>query len=98
MSVSPRWAVLAVLVVPTVAGAAEPAQPAAPVVRSAKSGPWSAASTWEGGKTPSAGVKVLIRQGHTVLYDVRSEDVIRSVSISGVLTFATDRDTLLNAG
>ena len=27
---------------------------APPVIRSAKSGPWSAPGTWEGGKTPAA--------------------------------------------
>jgi hypothetical protein len=35
-----------------------------PLVRSAHSGPWSAAETWEGGKAPAAGAPVLIRTGH----------------------------------
>ena len=40
---------------------------APPVVRSAKSGAWSAPATWEGGKVPSAGAKVQIRTGHGIL-------------------------------
>ena len=68
------------------------------LIRSAKSGDWSAAATWEGGKPPAPGMKVLIREGHTVRYDVNSEAAIRSVHISGTLDFATDRDTQLNVG
>ncbi len=68
------------------------------LVRSTQSGPWSAAATWEGDKIPSAGVQVLVKKGHTVTYDVQSKDVIRSLHISGVLTFAPDRDTLLEVG
>lgn len=72
---------------------------AAPVVtRSVQSGPWSAASTWEGGKRPGAGVAVLVRTGHTVTYDVVATEAVRSVHIAGTLSFATDRDTQLNAG
>lgn len=70
----------------------------APLVRSVQSGDWSAASTWEGGKAPAAGVKVLLREGHTVRYDVKSEEAIRSLHVSGSLNFATDRDTQLNVG
>src|SRR5688572_13547335 len=61
--------------------AAEPA-----VVRSAASGLWSAPATWDGGKLPSAGMKVQIREGHTVTYDVQSDQVIRSLHIAGTLT------------
>jgi hypothetical protein len=68
------------------------------VVRSAQNGPWSAAGTWEGGKVPAAGVKVQIRQQHTVIYDVHSTYVIRSLHVAGTLKFATDRDTLLECG
>lgn len=71
---------------------------APPAVRTAHSGPWSAAGTWEGGKQPGAGVAVLVRAGHTVTYDVKATEAIRSLHIAGTLTFATDRDTLLNAG
>jgi hypothetical protein len=70
----------------------------APLIRSAKSGPWSAADTWEGGTAPSAGARVQIRAGHRVVYDVQSDVAVRSVHIGGTLTFATDRDTRLDAG
>jgi hypothetical protein len=69
-----------------------------PVVRSAKSGAWSDPATWDGNKVPAAGARVLVKSGHTVTYDVKSDAVIRGVSISGVLTFAPDKDTVLNVG
>lgn len=72
--------------------------PKPPLVRSARSGLWSAPSTWEGGKTPSAGVRVQIRTGHIVTYDVKSEQVIRSIHVAGTLTFARDKDTRLGVG
>src|SRR4051794_28838775 len=78
-----------------------PAQEKAPapaLVRSARSGPWSDAATWEGGKTPAAGNKVQVRAGHTVVYDVTSAHVIRSLHIAGTLSFAADRDTRLDVG
>jgi hypothetical protein len=68
------------------------------ILRSAQSGPWSAAATWEGGKTPGDGTKVLIRPGHVVTYDVASDAVIRTLQVGGTLSFARDRDTLLNVG
>ena len=68
------------------------------VIRSAKSGNWSQAATWEGGQVPAAGARVLILSGHTVTYDVAKDDVIRAINISGTLAFARDRNTLLNTG
>ena len=68
------------------------------VIRSAKSGPWSAAATWEGGKVPAAGARVLIRGGHRIAYDVSSGQVIRAINIAGELIFAKDRDTRLDVG
>jgi hypothetical protein len=68
------------------------------VIRSAKSGPWSAAETWVGGKVPTAGAKVHVLTGHAVTYDEQSDDVIRAINVSGTLAFAKDRDTLLNCG
>lgn len=68
------------------------------VVKSAKSGPWSDGATWEGGAVPPAGSRVLIRPGHTVLYDLLSDRAIRSVHIGGGLRFASDRDTRLDVG
>src|SRR5690349_14731659 len=63
------------------------------IIRSARSGPWSAPATWAGGKVPGAGARVLIRTGHRVVYDVRSDRVIRAIDVAGVLEFATDKDT-----
>jgi len=68
------------------------------VIRSARSGPWSAFGTWEGGKVPAAGNKVYIAAGHKVVYDAKSDQVIRSIHIDGTLTFAHDRDTRLDVG
>ncbi len=85
-----RLAILALFVI----GARLPVD----VVKSAKSGPWSEAATWEGGAIPAAGSKVLIRTGHAVLYDVNSDQAIRSVHVGGLLKFATDRDTRLDVG
>jgi len=88
---------LTLFLLPNLAAAAEPGKPA-PVIHSAKSGPWSAGATWEGGKAPAAGARVLIRTGHRVTYDVKSDAVVRGIVISGTLAFATDRDTQLNVG
>src|SRR5947209_17632218 len=68
------------------------------LVRSVQSGPWSAPATWEGGKVPAAGARVQVRAGHAVVYDVRSEQPIRSIHVAGTLTFAPDRDTRLDVG
>jgi hypothetical protein len=67
-------------------------------VRSARSGLWSAPATWEGAKVPTAGATVQIRPGHTVTYDLKSDRVIRSIHVAGVLTFARDQDTRLDVG
>jgi hypothetical protein len=73
-------------------------KPAAGLIRSARSGPWSAPATWQGGKVPGAGDRVQVRPEHAVVYDVKSEDVIRMIHVAGTLTFARDRDTLLAVG
>jgi hypothetical protein len=79
--------------------AEQPAKhPAAPIVRTAQSGAWSAPATWEGGKVPLGNVRVLIREGHRVLYDVEAPKPIRSLTISGALSFAHDKDTRLDVG
>ncbi len=68
------------------------------ILRSARSGAWSNKLTWEGGKLPSEGSRVLIRPGHRVVYDVAARHTVRSLHIGGVLHFATDRSTILRAG
>ncbi|HZE95593.1 MAG TPA: G8 domain-containing protein [Planctomycetota bacterium] len=80
------------------AGGPAQGQEAAGVIRSASSGRWSEASTWEGGHIPGAGARVLIRTTHSVVYDVSSDQPIRSVRIAGTLSFDPDRDTRLDVG
>jgi hypothetical protein len=86
------WALLTALALP--AGAAEKPK----LIRSAKGGPWSAGATWEGGKVPGAGARVQVRSGHSVVYDMKSDVVIRSIHVAGTLRFASDRDTRLCVG
>src|SRR5262245_50386916 len=69
-----------------------------PVIRSGRSGPWSATATWEGGAVPGAGARVLVREGHRIVYDVKSETPIRAINIAGLLTFDPQRDTQLDVG
>jgi hypothetical protein len=68
------------------------------VIRSAQDGRWSAAETWIGGKTPGVGAKVFISAGHTVIYDVASDAIVRGINVAGVLRFDRNRDTRLNVG
>src|SRR5262249_8840129 len=86
-------ALLTTFLTATAAGAAD-----ARLTRSARSGPWSAGDTWEGGRVPGAGARVQVRAGHRVVYDVQSEAAIRSLHVAGTLTFAPDRDTRLDVG
>jgi hypothetical protein len=68
------------------------------IFRSAKSGPWSVAATWEGAKVPPAGSRVQICCGHTVTYDLADGPEIRFIHVAGILTFARDRNTRLDVG
>lgn len=77
-------------------GADSPSAPT--LVRSAQSGPWSAPETWERKKLPPAGSRVLIRIGHSVIYDLQSDKAYRVVQVAGVLGFAPDCDTRLEVG
>lgn len=67
-------------------------------VRSKQSGPWSSKETWDLGRVPSTGDRVIISPETHVTYDIESRDVIRLVQIVGTLEFARDRSTQLNAG
>lgn len=69
-----------------------------PLVMSKQSGAWSSPETWDAGRIPKSGDRVVIRRGHHVQYDVESRDVIRLVQIVGTLEFARDRNTRLEAG
>ena len=60
-----------------------------------RSGAWSNAKTWKGGRIPGKGAAVLIQKGTTVTYDQVSEDDIRTIAVRGNLRFATDKNTQL---
>lgn len=93
-SVALRFAfALVVISIVTASGATE-----APLIRSAQSGPWSAADTWVGRQVPPPGARVEIRAGHAVVYDVVATQPLRAVFVAGRLTFARDRDTRLDVG
>jgi hypothetical protein len=68
------------------------------LIRTARSGAWSAATTWADGKAPGMGDRVQIRADHRVVYDLRTSPPIRSIHVAGTLTFATNRDTCLDVG
>lgn len=67
-------------------------------VRSAGSGRWSDAATWEPGRVPRAGDLVQVRPGHAVVYDANSDQAIRLLHVAGKLTFRPDVSTRLDAG
>jgi hypothetical protein len=93
------FAGLAALAVPAARSLHSEARAAEPrLIRSAGSGLWSKAATWEGGKIPGAGARVQIRTGHTVVYDIKSEHAIRMIHVAGKLSFAPDKDTRLDVG
>lgn len=94
----PAFVVCAALVwMPRVeAGSSE--LPDAALIRTARSGAWSAAETWVRGKIPVAGERVQICTNHRVVYDVSASPPIRSIHVAGTLVFATDRDTCLEVG
>ena len=90
---SPRLLAVLTLFITFTAASAAP-----DIVRTARSGAWSDGKTWEENRVPAAGSTVLIRAAHTVTYNTISTAPIRSLHISGTLTFATDRDTRLDVG
>ena len=49
-------------------------------IRSARSGAWSDARTWAEGRLPGAGDVVQVRAGHTVRYDVVSDQALSTPS------------------
>ncbi len=76
-----------------------PLQGAEPsVLKSVQSGSWSAAATWDLARVPRQGDIVLVHSGHEVLYDVVSEEVIRSIHVSGTLRFSLECNTRLEVG
>jgi hypothetical protein len=78
--------------------AAETGKEAPAWSRSARSGRWSEAATWEGGKVPAAGARVQVRTGHAIIYDQDSDQAIRAIHVAGTLSFARDKTTRLDVG
>lgn len=66
--------------------------------RSIRSGAWSDPATWAGKRLPKAGDFVQVRAGHTVLYDVNSDQALRMVHVAGKLTFSREKSTRLDVG
>ena len=67
-------------------------------VKSIHSGVWSDAATWDTGRVPRQGERVLVSAGTRVGYDVESDAVIRLLQVAGELVFARDHNTTLNVG
>ena len=67
-------------------------------VRSARSGKWSDAGTWQNDRAPRAGDNVQVRPGHVVTYDANSEEAVRVLHVAGTLTFSRDKSTRLDVG
>ena len=88
-------ALLGTFVLATALSAAEPV---AFNARTASSGNWSDAKTWADGRMPRPGDFVQVRAGHTVTYDVDSNDALRMVHVAGTLTFSRAKSTLLDVG
>lgn len=86
---------LATALLPTAAFAAEPVVFQA---RTAHSGNWSDAETWEGKRQPQAGDFVQVRAGHVVVYDANSSVALRMVHVAGTLSFSREKSTLLVVG
>ena len=59
------------------------------------SGDWSSASTWQGGRIPDQGSRVLIPEAHSVTLDRELASELEWLRLNGELRFATDRDTEL---
>ena len=66
--------------------------------RTAQSGKWSDAQTWEGARQPQAGDFVQVRAGHVVTYDVNSDVALRMLHVAGTLAFSREVSTLLDVG
>ena len=59
------------------------------------SGDWSSASTWQGGRIPDQGSRVLIPEGMAVMVDGELTSELAWLRLNGELRFATNRDTEL---
>jgi|GEM_PF-2896946 len=67
-------------------------------IRSVRDGRWSDPNSWKPARLPAAGDRVQVAAGTRVIYDVEEPGVLRLVQVVGTLSFAPDRNTLLNVG
>ena len=68
---------------------------AGPTVISRANGAWSNPSNWSTGRVPAANDKVAIGEGHSVVYDARSDVSVDCIEVKGTLAFRTDASTRL---
>ena len=61
----------------------------------AASGDWSSPSTWQGGRIPDEGSRVLIPEGVVLTLDSELTSSLKWLRVNGELRFAIDRDTEL---
>ena len=61
----------------------------------AASGDWSSPSTWQAGRIPDEGSRVLIPEGVVLTLDSELTSSLKWLRVNGELRFATDRDTEL---
>ena len=64
-------------------------------ISSVKSGNWSDPTVWSTITVPKAGDSVTIKAGHTITYDVLSDNVLGEVGINGTLKFSRTINTRL---
>jgi hypothetical protein len=91
-------AVLPVVFVSVILGGLRAQETGPPLCRSARSGRWSDAATWQERKVPGGGARVQIASGHVVTFDVKTDAVIRSIHVAGTLRFDPRCDTRLDVG
>ncbi len=76
--------------------AAKTGTPASQDFAAVRSGSWSDAEVWNGSR-PTAGARVTIPVGTSVVYDMADGPTMKSIDVSGSLSFATDRSARLAA-
>ncbi|MEO1253167.1 MAG: cadherin-like domain-containing protein [Pseudomonadota bacterium] len=60
-------------------------------------GSWFDPNSWANGEVPGAGAKVVIPSGVKIVYDGQSDASLFTVRVDGMMEFATDRDTFMEA-
>jgi hypothetical protein len=60
-----------------------------------RSGNWSSPSTWSFNRVPTAGAKVWVPDGVSLLYDANSTTPIQSIRVDGTFSYSTTANTRL---